>query len=106
MGCSPASSCIWLFQCAGAWWARRRGATEMACTYDIHPHGARLVSGRDLNIGDLVMVERGRYKAICQVVWAADPSSPLRGQFTVHCVDSGRRHGTKSCGRWKSSTSP
>ncbi len=64
-----------------------RGAPEMACTYDIHPHGARLVSSRDLNIGDLVMVERGRNKAICQVVWSADPASTLRGQFTVQCVD-------------------
>lgn len=64
-----------------------RGAQEMACTYDIHPHGARLLSARDVNIGDLVMVERGRNKAICQVVWSADPSSPLRGQFSVQCVD-------------------
>ena len=65
-----------------------RGAVETACTYDIHPRGARLLSGRDLNIGDLVMIERGRSKALCQVVWSADPASPLRGQFTVRCVDS------------------
>jgi hypothetical protein len=64
-----------------------RGAAEMACTYDIHPHGARLLSARQVNIGDLVMVERGRNKAICQVVWAADPASPLRGQFSVQCVE-------------------
>lgn len=64
-----------------------RGTTEMACTYDIHPHGARLVSTRGVNIGDLVMVERGRNKAVCRVIWAADPESSLRGQFTVHCVD-------------------
>ena len=65
-----------------------RGAIETACTYDIHPRGARLLSARDLNIGDLVMIERGRSKALCQVVWSADPASPLRGQFTVRCVDS------------------
>ena len=64
-----------------------RAVQETACTYDIHPQGARLVSSRDVNIGDLVMVERGRNKAICQVVWSADPSSPLRGQFTVQCID-------------------
>jgi hypothetical protein len=64
-----------------------RGPMEMACTYDIHPHGARLLSSREVNIGDLVMVERGRNKAVCQVVWAADPASPLRGQFTVQCVE-------------------
>ena len=64
-----------------------RGATEFACTYDIHPQGARLLSTRDVNIGDLVLVERGRNKAVCQVVWSADPASPLRGQFTVQCVE-------------------
>jgi PilZ domain len=65
-----------------------RGAVETACTYDIHPRGARLLGGRDLNLGDLVMIERGRSKSLCQVVWTADPASPLRGQFTVRCVDS------------------
>ena len=33
------------------------------------------------------MVERGRNKAICQVVWAGDADSALRGQFTVQCVE-------------------
>jgi len=33
------------------------------------------------------MVERGRNKAICQVVWAGHPDSPLRGQFSVQCVE-------------------
>jgi hypothetical protein len=64
-----------------------RGPAETACTYDIHPHGARLLSSREVNIGDMVMVERGRNKAICQVVWAADAASALRGQFTVQCVE-------------------
>jgi len=64
-----------------------RGPVEMACTYDIHPHGARLLSARPVNVGDLVMVERGRNKAVCQVVWAGDTDSPLRGQFSVQCVE-------------------
>src|SRR5207302_9629611 len=34
----------------------RRGPAEMACTYDIHPHGARLLSASPVNVGDLVMV--------------------------------------------------
>jgi len=67
-----------------------RGPVEMACTYDIHPRGARLMSARQVSIGDMVVVERGRNKAVCQVVWAADPASPLRGQFTVRCVDTGK----------------
>ena len=65
----------------------RRGPGEMACTYDIHPRGARLLGTRQVNIGDMVLVERGRNKAVCQVVWAADPASELRGQFTVRCVE-------------------
>jgi len=64
-----------------------RPATEFACTYDIHPNGARLLGTRTVNTGDLVLVERGRNKAICQVVWSADPASALRGQFTVQCVE-------------------
>lgn len=64
-----------------------RGPTETACTYDIHPRGARLLSVREVNVGDLVVIERGRSRAICQVVWTADPASQLRGQFTVRCVE-------------------
>jgi hypothetical protein len=64
-----------------------RGPAEMACTYDIDCKGARLVGSRSPGIGDLVLIERGRNKAICQVTWAADPKSDLRGQFAVQCVD-------------------
>lgn len=67
-----------------------RSTMETACTYDIHPRGARLLSGREVNVGDLVMVERGRHKAMCQVVWRGDPKSQLRGQFTVQCVEDGK----------------
>jgi hypothetical protein len=67
-----------------------RGDLEMACTYDIHPKGARLLSFRDVKVGDLVTVERGRNKSVCQVVWTADPKSALRGQFTVECMEGNR----------------
>jgi hypothetical protein len=67
-----------------------RGDLEMACTYDIHPKGARLLSFRDVKVGDLVTVERGRNKSVCQVVWTADPKSALRGQFTVECLEGNR----------------
>jgi hypothetical protein len=65
----------------------RSGVQEMSCTYDIHPRGARLLSFRDVKVGDLITVERGRSKSMCQVVWTADPQSALRGQFTVECVE-------------------
>ena len=32
-------------------------------------------------------MERGRHKAICQVIWAGHPDSSLRGQFAVQCVE-------------------
>jgi PilZ domain len=65
-----------------------RGSTEVACTYDIHADGARLLSLRPASLGDLLILERGRNKALCQVVWTADPASTLRGQFSVRCVAS------------------
>ena len=64
-----------------------RGAADTACTYDVDSKGARLVSARAPRLGDLLMLERGRNKAICQVTWVADPTSDLRGQFAVRCVD-------------------
>lgn len=67
-----------------------RSGLELACTYDIHPRGARLLSMRDVKVGDLVTVERGRTKSLCQVIWTADPNSALRGQFTVECLEGAR----------------
>jgi hypothetical protein len=67
-----------------------RSPMEMACTYDIHPRGARLVGSRRVKVGDLVMVERGRNKALCQVVWTGPGDSQLRGQFSVQCVEEGK----------------
>jgi hypothetical protein len=67
-----------------------RPVPEMVCTYDIHPRGARLLSTREVSIGDLLQLERGRNKAVCRVIWMADASSPLRGQFTVECVDQAK----------------
>lgn len=67
-----------------------RGAMEFACTYDIHPRGARLRSSRDVRVGDLITIERGRSKSLCQVIWTADPDSALRGQFTVECVEGSK----------------
>ena len=64
-----------------------RGNSHMACTYDVHPQGARLLSSRPVMPGDMLLLERGRNKAVCRVIWTADPESALRGQFTVECVE-------------------
>lgn len=67
-----------------------RGGTEFACTYDIHPRGARLRSSRDVKVGDMITIERGRSRSLCRVVWTADPDSALRGQFTAECVEGSK----------------
>lgn len=67
-----------------------RGGMEFACTYDIHPRGARLRSSREVKVGDLITIERGWSKSLCKVVWTADPDSELRGQFTVECAEGSR----------------
>ncbi|MGA2416692.1 MAG: PilZ domain-containing protein [Candidatus Sulfotelmatobacter sp.] len=67
-----------------------RGGQELACTYDIHPRGARLLSFRDVKVGDLITVERGRHKSVCRVVWTAAQDSALRGQFTVEILAGNR----------------
>jgi hypothetical protein len=67
-----------------------RGGLELSCTYDIHPRGARLLSYRDVKVGDLITIERGRHKSVCRVVWTGNSHSTLRGQFTVECVEGSR----------------
>jgi hypothetical protein len=67
-----------------------RGPLEIACTYDIHPRGGRLLSFSSMKVGDIVTIERGRNRAVCQVAWVADADSPLRGQYTVQLVDGGK----------------
>jgi hypothetical protein len=67
-----------------------RGGPELACTYDIHPRGARLLSCRNVKVGDLITIERGRNKSVCQVIWTAHPGSVLRGQFTVECIEGSK----------------
>jgi hypothetical protein len=62
---------------------------EMACTYDISSHGARVTGLRCVKeAGEIVVVERGHSKAYCRVVWIGESSSPLRGQVGIQCVEA------------------
>jgi hypothetical protein len=62
---------------------------EMACTYDISQHGARIVGLRyPQKPGEIVAVERGRAKAFCRVVWVGEETSSLRGQIGLQCVEN------------------
>jgi hypothetical protein len=61
---------------------------DMACTYDIYSHGARITGLRHAAaVGQVVMIERGRSKALCRISWIADPQSELRGQFGIECIE-------------------
>ena len=73
------------------WDQDKKPGLEMACTYDISAHGARISSLRFVNqAGEIVAVERGRNKAFCRVVWVGDPESKLQGQIGLQCVESDR----------------
>jgi hypothetical protein len=64
---------------------------EMACTYDISVHGARVTGLRSVKEpGEIVVVERGRNKAFCRVVWIGEPGTPLQQQAGIQCVEAHR----------------
>jgi hypothetical protein len=62
---------------------------EMACTYDISAHGARLTGLRCVKeAGEIVTIERGRSKAFCRVVWIGEASTHLQGLVGIQCVEA------------------
>jgi hypothetical protein len=73
------------------WDKDRKPGLEMACTYDISPHGARITSLRSIEeTGEIVAVERGRNRAFFRVVWIGKPNTELSGQIGLQCVESER----------------
>jgi len=73
------------------WDEDKKPGLEMACTYDISAHGARISNLRFVNqTGEIVAVERGRNKAFCRVVWIGDKDSKLHGQIGLQCVEPDR----------------
>jgi len=71
------------------WDNQHQAHLEMACTYDISQHGARIVGLRSAQEpGEIVAVERGRSKAFCRIVWVGESNSELRGQIGLECVET------------------
>jgi hypothetical protein len=69
--------------------ANSKPRLEMACTYDISAHGARLTGLRCAKeAGEIVTIERGRSKAFCRVVWVGETNSHLQGQVGIQCVEA------------------
>ncbi len=73
------------------WDSQSKPALEMACTYDISEHGARVTGLRCVKeTGEIVAVERGRNRTFCRVVWVGEPNSELQGQIGIQSVESDR----------------
>ncbi len=73
------------------WDDAQKPCLEMACTYDISEHGARVTGLRCVKeAGEVVAIERGKSKAFCRVVWVGEPNSELQGQIGLQCVESDR----------------
>lgn len=73
------------------WDSEHRPHLEMACTYDISQHGARIVGLRyGQKTGEIVALERGHNKVFCRVVWVGENDSGLCGQIGLQCVETDR----------------
>jgi hypothetical protein len=73
------------------WDDAQKPCLEIACTYDISEHGARVTGLRSVKeAGEVIAIERGRSKAFCRVVWVGEPNSELQGQIGLQCVESDR----------------
>jgi hypothetical protein len=73
------------------WDGAQKPCLEIACTYDISEHGARVTGLRCVKeAGEVIAIERGKSKAFCRVVWVGEPNSELQGQIGLQCVESDR----------------
>ena len=62
---------------------------EMACTYDISAHGARVTGLRGMKEpGEIVVLERGRNKAYCRIVWIGEAGTARQQQAGIQCVEA------------------
>jgi PilZ domain len=73
------------------WDDTQKPCLEIACTYDISEHGARVTGLRCVKeAGEVIAIERGKNKAFCRVVWVGEPNSELAGQIGLQSVESDR----------------
>lgn len=73
------------------WDDTQKPCLEIACTYDISEHGARVTGLRCVKEpGEVIAIERGKNKAFCRVVWVGESNSELQGQIGLQCVESDR----------------
>ena len=73
------------------WDDAQKPCLEIACTYDISEHGARVTGLRCVKeAGEVIAIERGKSKAFCRVVWVGKPDTEVHGQIGLQCVESDR----------------
>jgi len=73
------------------WDQANKPCQDRACTYDISTSGARITSlPKVRQAGEIIMVERGRSRAFCRVVWVGSSDSRLHGQIGIQAVESER----------------
>ncbi|HTC94752.1 MAG TPA: PilZ domain-containing protein [Terriglobales bacterium] len=64
--------------------------TEMACTLNVSPRGARLGGIRNsIKPGDIVTIQRGKEKAMYRVAWVGTREEQKEGQVGFECVEPG-----------------
>lgn len=62
--------------------------SQMACTLDVTPEGARLNGIYSVQApGEVISVERGKNKAYFRVVWIGERGTAQAGQVGVQCVE-------------------
>jgi hypothetical protein len=73
-----------------SWDEKRKPHIELGCTYDVSNGGVRLGGLRNhLRVGDIVLLERGRNKIHCRVVWSG-PQDGVAGQMGLQALETGR----------------
>jgi hypothetical protein len=68
----------------------KRTKTEMACTLNVSPRGARLGGIRNsIKAGDIVTIQRGKEKAMYRVAWVGTREEKKEGQVGFECIEPG-----------------
>ena len=74
------------------WIAGHSTASQMACTLDITPDGARLngiYSAQEP--GEIIAIERGKSRALFRIVWIGARGTAQAGQVGVQCIEPEKR---------------
>src|SRR5438105_3674975 len=63
--------------------AEAKALPASGCTLDVAPHGARVQSTTQFQVGDEIVVERGLSKARFRVMWVGGKGTGRQGQIGI-----------------------